>query len=266
VYSLDERGARVTPDTPTSMTCKDVVFFGCSVTFGTGVNDDETLPNFVARRTPKLNVSNFGIGGYGPAHMLRAIETEGVMDHFCGCDSHVIYVYIPHHVRRVIGGMRTSIGFGRNFPLYKLLADGELEYRGTMESGRPFLHPLYTVLVRESVLKHFEIDLPVRITRRHLELTAAIIAESRDAWFARNPHSEFTVVIYPEPLWAETPAEEIVPLLTDKGIRVLDYSNRFEGDSSMWIPHDLHPTAQAHDRVAQWIVEDLGLNQNTTTD
>ena len=265
-YTLDERSARVTPASPNTRTGNELVVFGCSFVFGTGVNDDETLPNSIARRVSGWRVTNFGVAGSGPAHMLRAIESGNVAGDFRDCQTHVVFVYIPDHVRRVIGGMRTSTRFGDDFPLYAISADGTLEYRGTMTTGRPWLHPFYRLMNHEPMMKAFDIDLPIRLTDRHLDLTARVIAASRDRWVDALGDSKFTVVIYPEPLWAEIPAHEIVGLLEANGIEVLDYSSRFEGEHQMWIPGDYHPTAEAHDRVAAWIVQDLNLSVHATTD
>ena len=264
-YTLDQKSARITPASPSTATGQDLVFFGCSFTFGVGVSDSETLPNAVARRAPGWRVTNFGVGGYGPAHMLQRIGRPETTEFFRGNETHVVYVYIPHHVRRVIGSMRTATRFGRHFPYYTMGAEGELNYRGTMSADRSLLQPLYEVLDHEAVMKFFNIDLPVFVTEKHLELTAAIIAESRERWVEMLGESNFTVVIYPEPLWAETPAEQIIPSLESRGIRCLDYSDRFEGQPQMWIPEDKHPTGAAHDRVAQWIAEDLDLGSGKAT-
>ncbi len=267
VYSLDDKGSRMTPASPVYATGRDLVFFGCSFTFGTGVNDDETLPNGVARRVPGWRVTNYGFGGYGPSHMLRRIEDPATTEFFRGNKTHVIYTYIPHHVQRAIGAMQYSSRFGTNAPYYKIGKNGEPEYLGTMTTGRPWLQPFYDIMDHEAVLKCFNVDLPMRIADRHIEYTASIIAASRDRWAQALPDSEFTVVIYPEPLWADTPAARIVPMLEARGIRCLNYADRFDGQTEMWIPGDYHPTAAAQDRVAQWIVEDLRLDpMGTTTD
>ncbi len=265
VYTLDEHSARVTPASPVEATGRDLVFFGCSFTFGVGLSDDEAMPNRVAQRATGWRVTNFGGGGYGPAHMLRRIEDGQTTELFRGNDTRVVYTYIPHHVRRVIGGMRTATRFCRDAPYYALTPDGELEYRGTMTTGRPWLQPFYEALDHEAVLKYFGVDIPIQITDRHLDFTARIIAASRDRWAEALDESDFTVVIYPQPLWAETASEDIIPMLKARGIRCLDYSHRFDGQPEMWIPGDKHPTARAQDRVAQWIVQDLALARTAST-
>src|ERR1700693_3080848 len=71
-YSIDQHGLRKTPALESD---KDVFFFGCSFTFGDGVNDNDTLPTTFSHLSG-LHTLNFGVNGYGPHHMLRMLETD----------------------------------------------------------------------------------------------------------------------------------------------------------------------------------------------
>src|SRR3984957_9673624 len=77
-YTIDRDLLRQT------LSCKKgsaIVFFGCSFTFGEGVNDDQTLPqNFANQLDRKVRVLNLGFSGYGPQQFLREEET-GRFDH-----------------------------------------------------------------------------------------------------------------------------------------------------------------------------------------
>lgn len=77
-YTIGADGFRVTPnigDRSSGAELARVNFFGCSFLFGEGLEDDETLPFFVAARTAAVNVKNFGFHGYG-AHQALAILTS----------------------------------------------------------------------------------------------------------------------------------------------------------------------------------------------
>jgi hypothetical protein len=53
-----------------------VVFFGCSYTFGVGLNDGETLPQaFADSLDHKQRVLNLGFAGYGPAQFLSELQS-----------------------------------------------------------------------------------------------------------------------------------------------------------------------------------------------
>ena len=80
VYSVDKRGLRVEPPLAPGHGDRCVLFFGCSYTFGEGVNDAETLPYRTGVLAEgRLRMINFGLHGYGPHQMLavRAAVRRG---------------------------------------------------------------------------------------------------------------------------------------------------------------------------------------------
>lgn len=53
------------------------VFIGCSMTFGFGLSDDETLPHYFSVNTGfRHRVLNLGVSGYGPHQSLRDLELD----------------------------------------------------------------------------------------------------------------------------------------------------------------------------------------------
>jgi hypothetical protein len=72
--TIGENGLRTT--LPFNRLSKEaILFFGGSFTYGEGVGDDETLPAQVGKITKgRYRVYNFGLHGYGPQHMLAAVE------------------------------------------------------------------------------------------------------------------------------------------------------------------------------------------------
>jgi lysophospholipase L1-like esterase len=62
--NIDENGQRRTFAPPGAEPDKTIVFFGGSTTWGTGANDEATIPSFFARKNPSYRVINFGETGY----------------------------------------------------------------------------------------------------------------------------------------------------------------------------------------------------------
>lgn len=52
-----------------------VFFFGCSYTYGMGVNDDENFVSLFQQKHPNLNVKNFGVPGYGTIQSLLQLQS-----------------------------------------------------------------------------------------------------------------------------------------------------------------------------------------------
>lgn len=72
VTMLDD-GTRLVPDTNASA-AKTLVFVGDSITFGYGVDDDETFANRIALALPDVHVYNTGITGYNSTNVLREVQ------------------------------------------------------------------------------------------------------------------------------------------------------------------------------------------------
>ena len=53
---------------------KEIWIFGCSITQGWSVNDEDTYPWIVQENLPNYEVVNFGVGGYGTLHSLIQLQ------------------------------------------------------------------------------------------------------------------------------------------------------------------------------------------------
>jgi hypothetical protein len=108
VYNVQytfKNGVRLTPNSDENST-KSAFFLGCSVTFGEGVSDSQTLPYYFNERArDKYRVLNYGFHGYGTHQMHAALESmanDGSLKKG-GKGSIVIYSLIPDHIRRCAG-------------------------------------------------------------------------------------------------------------------------------------------------------------------
>jgi hypothetical protein len=101
VYTTDSNNARHTPDIPKQKSGQaTALFFGCSFTFGEGVNDDETF-SAVFQQATKIKAYNFAFHGYGPHQMLRRLETDDKMQDLSGKNiRHAFYLALPYHIER----------------------------------------------------------------------------------------------------------------------------------------------------------------------
>jgi len=98
VYSFDEHNLRKTPGDPQGET---VLFFGCSFTFGHGVEDAQTVPYLVSQALDwRYNVVNLGSTGTGPHHMLKVLEDGLPQKLIGGKVRRVFYTAILDHVYR----------------------------------------------------------------------------------------------------------------------------------------------------------------------
>ena len=59
-----------------SANTRHALFFGCSYTFGDGLNDKETLPAFYYKNDTSFNTYNYAFGGYGIQQMYEILKKD----------------------------------------------------------------------------------------------------------------------------------------------------------------------------------------------
>ena len=258
-YSVDSYSRRITPVTDSASRHDFLLFFGCSFTYGEGLPDDATLPYFVAREAPTYRPYNYGFHGHSPTEMLAKMESGTLPGEIQEKRGILIYVFMDAHVARVIGSMRVATSWGRNRPYYTLDPDGNPVHHGDFTTGRPRLTGIYRVFSHSRLLQALQIDLPPRITPRHLQLVARIIGAARNRYQQRFPTGDFYVVLYPGSRYGQ----RLRPMLERMGVKVLDYSGLYDRNDLRYVisPEDRHPNAWANQTLAERLVRDLHLDR-----
>ena len=126
-YTTDANGHRKTMGS-TNATADNVIFMGCSFTFGEGVQDSETLPQqFSDQAGRKYNVVNFGVSTFGVHQPLRSMELGQLTPILTGGKRYIVYTGIPGHAQR-------AAARGLRGPSYGLQVDGSVKYLGQTQS------------------------------------------------------------------------------------------------------------------------------------
>lgn len=251
-YTIDAHGRRVHPvRRPPVETTAIGLFFGGSYTFGSGVEDGETLPARVEALTPSLRAINYGVPGWGPTQALELLQSKSVREGVPSAPRFGVFTFIDNHVDRVIGSFGVCSRWAADFPYYRL-ERGELVRVGTFSSARPLRAALYALLGSSHLVSEFTPVWPPRADE-HYRITARVLVEARNAFAERFGSAPFHVLIYP----GTRAAERMVPLLESAGISVLDYSHLFEPAGAWRLSPDPHPTPRAYQVLAAELVEDL---------
>lgn len=74
IATVGKDGNRVCGPRPPASPRREIWVFGCSCTWGWGVNDSETYPWLVQQRFPDYLVRNFAVSGYGQVQQLVQLE------------------------------------------------------------------------------------------------------------------------------------------------------------------------------------------------
>lgn len=223
---------------------EEIWIFGCSFTYGWSVSDRETYPWRLQEQFPHYEVANFGMNGYGTIHSLiqfqEALKTRRK-------PQVAIIAYAGFHDRRntFLRARRKQMAAWNKLgvlfqPAARLSSDNRLTYDLKKLEYREF------PLMRVSALMHLlEINynqLEDVLYRSH-EVSKAILQE-----FDRVAKEQGVqlVVAGINPGSATMLAE-----LEKMGIRTVDISVNLKIPQNNNLPHDLHPSAIAHQQYAQ---------------
>lgn len=252
-YSTDANSLRVTPIDTTKSRIKYAQFFGCSMTFGEGVQSNETLPYYFAKFDGTYRPYNLAYSGYGPHQMLARLETNQLKDIIKEKSGVGFYIYINDHVNRVWGTMTNFSYNGGNAPYFHKVGE-ELKHDGLFKDSRKIRSLIFEELLKSNILKLFKIGYPFKITDEDYELTAEVMAQSARLYKEQFGNDNFYVIIYP----TSVDSSLIINLLKKKGVKVLDYSKLFNPlDDKYAIPFDEHPTALANEILIKQLVKDI---------
>lgn len=252
-YFTDANSLRITPLDTAKPRIKYAQFYGCSMTFGEGVQSNETIPYYFGKYERTSRPYNFAYSGYGPHQMLARLETENVKNIVKENTGVGFYIYINDHVNRVLGTMTNYSYNGGQAPYFHKV-NNELKHDGLFKEGRKVSSWIFEQLLTSNILKLFKIGYPFKITDLDYELTAEVMAEASRDYKKQFGNDNFYVIIYPTTMDSSL----IIGLLKQKGVKVLDYSKLFNPlEKGYSIPFDEHPTALANEILIQQLVKDI---------
>jgi hypothetical protein len=240
--------------TPPGSGC--VWFFGCSFTFGQGVEDNETLPYRLSVLTGRRMI-NFATPAYGAHHMLAALE-HGVT---APCrPTHIIYQAITSHVGRAAGLQ----SFAKAGPRYRLV-DGRAIYVRTVP--RPMRQPTgfwpeVRYYLGKSHLYSMIASYEPRSSQAELPLYLAIVRQSRDRLMADYPEADFHVLVWDHPEFFKGDAAVVwlgLEALTPHAHRVSSILPDYQTARIRYQLHERnrHPNALANQRLAAYLADRL---------
>lgn len=253
--SIDRPGLRRTPTV--SRPQREFVFLGCSFTFGTGVDDEESLPSQFAKWRPRDQVYNFGRPGASPSWSLFSMQRErpDIYRSLGEGPKTVIYTYIEDHLERMIVrsnrfGPDWNDDFLFSTPFYEVAGD-LVKYRGTVGEVRPWRNQIYKRAASSSFFRLFKLQIPPWKTAADYELVAKTLKTIEVEAQMRWPGSQFYVHLFPQGHDRADPKTR--DALVKEGLQILDLSRvpawqLTDEDSA--IPGDGHPTRRLYQVVA----------------
>ncbi|MCB0429373.1 MAG: hypothetical protein H6585_04395 [Flavobacteriales bacterium] len=255
-YATDAYGRRRVPLSADSSRTGTILMFGCSVTFGSGLNDDETLPYFLGLNMKDYQVYNYADMGYGTQQMLAILEKTDLHTQVSLSSEPpvLVYVFIDPHIERNIGSMYVYNKWGSNMPYYERSSDGIPVRKGSFRTGRKGRSYFYHILGKSNIARFLNINEIHKVNHDDYIFTADLIARARDLFKERYGSDRFYVMIAAASLRDPTFPDE----LKARNIRYFRYEDRLEGNRADYeFPHDGHPNRKWTEAIAGFLAADL---------
>lgn len=254
-YKINSDGLRISPPYNNGELLGSILFFGGSFTYGTGLNDTETMPYQTGIKTHgKYYIYNFGFRGYGPHHMLAAIEHGMVEKIVKFRPKYAIYQALIGHIGRAAG-----LAFWDTYgPKYVLNKDGKVVYEGNLNQW------LVAGLKESFILKKMMRKKlgSASFSSKYVNLFIEIIDKSRKRLEIRYPGCEFHVIFRGSE--NHNTSIEVLQKLKGRGIRVHLISDIFKYSTISFrrselkiSEHDPHPSYLANKIIADYIASKI---------
>jgi hypothetical protein len=254
-YTINEDGQRIAPRYEFDPALDPaVVMFGCSFTFGEGVEDHETAAYKVGAAAG-LNVYNFALNGYGPQQMIAALD-HGLVRKIVKHNRVIaIYLALPFHIQRAAG----FSFWNSHSAKYVLTRDGSLRYDGHFDD-----HTFYfRSTVRKSYLYQRLLENKYKLRDKDMDLYLAIIRGSARLIAEQFEESEFYVILWPnmpnKSSYAYDRIREELRASDIKTYLITDILKDIEHDPIKFALgwQDCHPNPLAHTMIADYICKKI---------
>ncbi len=233
-YLIDSRGHRIGWSKPQPVNQTDprsfLVFLGCSLTFGFGVDTDETLPSQVARLVPETRVYNAGVSGAGTNHTLSLIQSENFGKLYPQHAGLFVYTYFLSHLARSNGHHPDVNWTGRTISYKKV--NGRMIANGSFEKTHPWRSTFFKKIGEWFYPGSFFPTLGKKAAIH----TCDLIEEAAKVSKEKYPASSFVVVEHPT-----SGSEDLNECLRSRSIPILQ--PRLSRQEAYFYPKDGHPTA-----------------------
>lgn len=239
-YTFDDMGRRILPAAPKAR--NDLLIFGCSFTFGCGLENEQTWAWLLAKDLgPDWRLANYAYNGFGLQHMLGMLE-DNMISPPTGQFRQALFLAIKDHIRRFTGLFSLK-------SLWYDMEDGKLVRKGfTTESPYAPIIKIPAIFNGSKAARWLASSLSGFIYGRNLERFKAAYVEMlvESAKILKDKYgTDLTVLLWPD-------IEDIAPELEKRHIRILfarqmlvDWDAKGEAVYHIVPKQEVHPNAKA---------------------
>ncbi len=248
-YTIDELSRRfVAVKQEEKESKRNLIFLGCSFTFGTGVSDDENFPYYFSKYRPHFNVYNMGIDAAGANDIVDDLRSFNRFKDIPKTGGLVVYTALYEHIERSV----CNLSCYTNSRSKSILKKSHYQYdsnsqtlvnRGSFYQSQPITSIIYNILSKIGLIE--SIHIPFKLTDEQIELYVLMVEEMKKT-AKEKFKADFFFTMYPGYYenW-----DRIKPFLKKHNIRYLDLSKmdfKTATNQRQSIVYDGHPTPLAN--------------------
>jgi len=236
---------------------KELVFLGCSFTFGQGLEDTATLP-YQAGKMAGLPAVNLGVTGYGIHQVYQLFNEEYANSENSG--RVFIYSFLYDHILRANG----LYAWNLQGPLFKQEGDSLINagpISGSMEPAGPDYIHYVSLLGSFTFLKDMleRIALNNRVKKlQQADYDKCFLMIRKMAQAVQRTGGRLIILNWDNSNWANLEIKGLPVAMIEKelkgmaGVQLVNVSSLLDyTDRNNFIPRDGHPSAAANARLAQ---------------
>ena len=231
-----------------------IVLVGCSFTYGTGLENEQTFANKLQRYT-KRKVYNRGRPCWGIQHTLYQLRNDTFFKEIKPPE-YIIYVFIDDHIRRMYVDYFAYVSSVK-YLKYQ-------QYNGKLKQNISTVTPIdylkVTMLYKKAVDKYIQ----YKCSDEKFELLELYLIESKKEVDRLYNGTKFVVIKYPSvDLHGFKPYEtDRWKELENKGFIIIDFDKKLQDKliSKEYLAYDgIHPSEKAWDIIIPIITKKLNL-------
>ncbi len=253
----DHHGFRISSfDENEMLRPQHILLMGCSMMWGEGLNDEESLAFQLNGAQKEYSAFNRGFPGQGPIEVFLQMQRPEFVKDVAQERGIGAYFFIPNHIDRTIGTMGIFRSWGRNLHAFHF-ENENLVPKGPFVQEEPVRYWLLRFFSHSAIFAKFGIDLPIK-REEHYVLFSQIIREIKREYLQLKPQGRFVFVFLP------TNSEEVArlqPYLAQMEIEYLPYHKGPTFDQltseQTAIPYDGHPTQEYNRLLVKVLKTDL---------
>jgi hypothetical protein len=264
LVEIDEWGKRKIPHLYSETALEHLIVAGCSNTFGSGLNVEDTFVYILETKLPQVNTYNFSMVGGGLGTALNYVQKMDVSKFVKEEKGKFFYMFFDDHISRWLGRLPYLSWAPPNFPHYEV-EDEKVVFKGSVGELSSYKFVQFAKsfgLMKALMHGYHSFSIFYAFTPEEMRSFVLGIEELERTYKSKYPAGEFYVVLYQFGTHPEV-LKMLTQLLDEKGIKYVDPSPAFDSHAkslglNLWdfhIPYDFHPNAEANKFLADYLLE-----------